>query len=139
MSFSEVDHGKKGVSCGGPTECTTCALEWARFSYVPATDPKLERRQRPVIWLEVLAGVEGPCAAISGPESGTRIAGPKPWGGGERTHTWRLDRDDWFGAIRAAKAEFVASQTAVAEKVFKRMLRASKKTKAKGTTTGSAR
>ena len=27
---------------------------------------------------EVIAGVEGPCLALDG----TRIAGPKPWGGG---------------------------------------------------------
>lgn len=37
---------------------------------------------------EVIRGVEGCCLALDG----TRIAGPKPWGGGKVIHTWETDK-----------------------------------------------
>ena len=49
---------------------------------------------------EVIRGVEGCCLALDD----TRIAGPKPWGGGTVIHTWETDdkyksvdtRSRWF-------------------------------------------
>ena len=37
---------------------------------------------------EVIRGVEGCCLALDD----TRIAGPKPWGGGKIIHTWETDK-----------------------------------------------
>ena len=39
--------------------------------------------------IEVVHGVEGDCLVIDD----TRVAGPKPWGGGHVTKTWYLDVD----------------------------------------------
>lgn len=42
--------------------------------------------------IEVISGPEGSCLAI-GKADGTgltRIAGPKPWGGGRVLHSWRV-------------------------------------------------
>ena len=38
---------------------------------------------------EVIRGVEGCCLALDD----TRIAGPKPWGGGTVIHTWETDEE----------------------------------------------
>lgn len=38
---------------------------------------------------EVISGVEGCCLALDD----TRIAGPKPWGGGAVIHVWETDKD----------------------------------------------
>lgn len=38
---------------------------------------------------EVIRGVEGCCLALDD----TRIAGPKPWGGGTVIHAWETDRE----------------------------------------------
>jgi hypothetical protein len=38
---------------------------------------------------EVIRGVEGCCLALDD----TRIAGPKPWGGGTVIHAWKTDKD----------------------------------------------
>jgi hypothetical protein len=38
------------------------------------------------IIVEVISGVEGHCLVVDG----TRIAGPKPWGGGRVVHTWKV-------------------------------------------------
>lgn len=37
---------------------------------------------------EVIRGVEGCCLALDD----TRIAGPKPWGGGKVIHAWETDK-----------------------------------------------
>ena len=37
---------------------------------------------------EVIRGVEGCCLVLDD----TRIAGPKPWGGGEVIHCWETDK-----------------------------------------------
>jgi len=34
------------------------------------------------VWLEVVRGPEGFCLYIGDDDSGYRLAGPKPWGGG---------------------------------------------------------
>lgn len=38
---------------------------------------------------EVIHGVEGCCLALDD----TRIAGPKPWGGGTVIHAWETDKE----------------------------------------------
>lgn len=38
---------------------------------------------------EVIRGVEGCCLALDD----TRIAGPKPWGGGTVIHAWKTDEE----------------------------------------------
>lgn len=38
---------------------------------------------------EVIRGVEGCCLALDD----TRIAGPKPWGGGTVIHAWKTDKE----------------------------------------------
>ena len=38
---------------------------------------------------EVIRGVEGCCLALDE----TRIAGPKPWGGGTVIHAWKTDEE----------------------------------------------
>ena len=47
------------------------------------------------IKIEVIAGVEGACLAINN----TRVAGPKPWGGGRITNTFVSDQDRILGAL----------------------------------------
>lgn len=37
--------------------------------------------------IELVSGVEGECIVVNG----TRIAGPKPWGGGKIVKTWKVD------------------------------------------------
>ena len=59
---------------------------------------------------EVIRGVEGCCLALDD----TRIAGPKPWGGGMVIHAWETDatykaeqtcRNEWaeFGKFRCSE------------------------------------
>ncbi len=38
--------------------------------------------------IELVEGVEGPCIVINA----IRVAGPKPWGGGEVVKTWRTEK-----------------------------------------------
>lgn len=46
--------------------------------------------------IEVINGREGPCLSLSHPTSGNgcRIAGPKPWGGGDVIHAFKVDLDE---------------------------------------------
>lgn len=47
------------------------------------------------ITLEVISGPEGPCLALVDGPRVTRIAGPKPWGGGQVIHTFRVKRSEF--------------------------------------------
>lgn len=49
--------------------------------------------------IEVVAGAEGPCLSVND----TRVAGPKPWGGGKVTHKWQADPSRLIDAIPEAK------------------------------------
>ena len=57
---------------------------------------------------EVIRGVEGCCLALDD----TRIAGPKPWGGGTVIHAWEIDErtraaiDDWITAKDGRKSRW---------------------------------
>ena len=57
---------------------------------------------------EVIRGVEGCCLALDD----TRIAGPKPWGGGTVIHAWEIGErtraaiDDWMAAKDGRKSRW---------------------------------
>jgi hypothetical protein len=41
--------------------------------------------------IDVVAGVEGPSLYVGDENSGHRLAGPKPWGGGRTLHKFIVD------------------------------------------------
>ena len=43
------------------------------------------------IFIEVVKGVEGPSLMIGNERGGHRLAGPKPWGGGQTIHQFQVD------------------------------------------------
>lgn len=52
------------------------------------------------VFVELVSGREGPCLVIGNHESGERVAGPKPWGGGTTAHRFQVRAED---LIRLAK------------------------------------
>lgn len=42
------------------------------------------------VWIEVVAGVEGPHLSIGDDDCGERVAGPKAWGGGRTIHRFQV-------------------------------------------------
>lgn len=50
--------------------------------------------------IEIIKGVEGNSLYIGDSDTGERIAGPKPWGGGRTIQSFRVKADD---LIRLAK------------------------------------
>ena len=50
--------------------------------------------------VEVVSGVEGPCLVIGD----TRVAGPKPWGGGAVIMEWEIEAKELREAIKEAKS-----------------------------------
>lgn len=48
------------------------------------------------IRIEVISGVEGDCVAIND----YRVAGPKPWGGGQVKKVWECDKKDILRALQ---------------------------------------
>ena len=50
--------------------------------------------------LIVSDGVEGPCVYLND----FRIAGPKPWGGGETLYSFKVSREDLYKALELADA-----------------------------------
>lgn len=57
-------------------------------------------RDRKTVTVEVISGVEGPCLALDD----TRIAGPKPWGGGRVVHSFKVDI---FHMLRALPKDII--------------------------------
>lgn len=59
------------------------------------------------IGISVVDGVAGPSLSIDhldecgNPDVGTRIAGPKPWGGGSITHSFTVDIRELLSAIKS--------------------------------------
>lgn len=51
------------------------------------------------VTVEVISGVEGPCLAIDD----TRVAGPKPWGGGRVVYTFKVKLRDLKDAAGVPK------------------------------------
>jgi hypothetical protein len=52
---------------------------------------------------EVVHGVEGDCLVLGDEDGGTRISGPKPWGGGQVTKTFVTQEK--YGPIERLEAE----------------------------------
>lgn len=46
------------------------------------------------ILVEVVKGVSGFALYIGTKDSGYRLAGPKPWGGGKTVHSFEVDTDE---------------------------------------------
>ncbi|WP_157642471.1 hypothetical protein [Burkholderia ubonensis] len=46
------------------------------------------------VWFEVVAGCEGPSLSIGNDDTGYRLAGPKPWGGGRTIHRFSVSIDE---------------------------------------------
>lgn len=46
------------------------------------------------VFVELVAGREGPCLVIGNHESGERVAGPKPWGGGTTVNRFQVWAED---------------------------------------------
>ena len=60
------------------------------------------------VFIEVIAGREGPSLSIGDGETGYRLAGPKPWGGGRTVHQFQVSIDELrreIDAIRALKTK----------------------------------
>ncbi|MBW1249016.1 hypothetical protein I7860_20265 [Pseudomonas tolaasii] len=46
------------------------------------------------VLVEVVSGVEGPSLSIGDFDTGERVAGPKPWGGGRTIHKFQVKAAD---------------------------------------------
>lgn len=72
-------------------------------------DPEAPSEQDGVrSWVvEYVDGVEGPSLSLSptAKSSGTRIAGPKPWGGGKVVRSWAVNPEDIFEALGYKQGE----------------------------------
>ena len=55
--------------------------------------------ERDTIRISVIAGVEGPCLCFGNGTSGRRVAGPKPWGGGETVFDFSVSINEIHVAI----------------------------------------
>jgi hypothetical protein len=49
---------------------------------------------KPKVLIEVIAGRAGHCLSIGDDSTGYRLAGPKPWGGGNVVHRFEVDPDE---------------------------------------------
>ena len=55
--------------------------------------------------IEVISGVEGPCLSVGTESGGTRIAGPKPWGGGRVAHSFEVSIDALIKELELLRQE----------------------------------
>lgn len=62
---------------------------------------------------EVIRGVEGDCLVLGDENSGDRISGPKPWGGGRVVKQFRVDEE--YGPIEYLEAENAKLRKLVAD------------------------
>ena len=53
------------------------------------------------VTIEVVQGVEGPSLSIMSNGSGYRLAGPKPWGGGQTIYSFVVDPNDLLREVKA--------------------------------------
>jgi hypothetical protein len=68
-----------------------------------------------MVIFEVVSGVEGPCLTISRkadgkPRHAYRLAGPKPWGGGNTTHSFKVHTRELREQIDAIEAALAAQE-----------------------------
>jgi hypothetical protein len=68
-------------------------------------NPEIGKERKLV--LELIGGVEGDCVSLGDPvlETGFRIAGPKPWGGGSVKRQWTVFEHDIVEAMREPGSE----------------------------------
>lgn len=52
------------------------------------------------VLIEVVSGCEGHSLSIGDESSGTRIAGPKPWGGGRTIHSFEVDIERLLSVVK---------------------------------------
>lgn len=62
---------------------------------------KDKKLRKGYVYVEVVAGVEGPSLYIGDDDTGERIAGPKPWGGGRTLHRFEVKVEDLEKAIHS--------------------------------------
>lgn len=55
--------------------------------------------------IQVIEGVEGLCLSIGDRRGGTRIAGPKPWGGGRTIHSFKVSIDTLIDELQRLKEQ----------------------------------
>lgn len=65
------------------------------------------------VLVEVVQGVEGPSLSIGDNDTGERVAGPKPWGGGRTIHSFQVAAKD---LVRLAKEYAGAEPVAPVER-----------------------
>lgn len=63
------------------------------------------------VLVEIVQGVEGPSLSIGDNDTGERVAGPKPWGGGHTIHCFQVAAKD---LIRLAK-EYASAEPSAPE------------------------
>lgn len=72
---------------------------------IEASDRPRENPVKPgTVRIEVIGGVEGPCLSVCDADGrgGFRIAGPKPWGGGNVTKAFTVRGERSLMALKAA-------------------------------------
>lgn len=57
------------------------------------------------VTFEVVRGVEGPSLYVGNDDGGYRLAGPKPWGGGQVIHSFKADIDELRKELMNLEAE----------------------------------
>jgi len=55
------------------------------------------------VYLDVVCGPEGNSLNIGNDDHGHRLAGPKPWGGGQTIHRFEVDPDELIREAQAYK------------------------------------
>ena len=65
---------------------------------------------------DVVRGVEGDCLVLGDEDGGTRISGPKPWGGGEVIKRFRVD--EAYGPIGQLEEENAELRELVRDALF---------------------
>lgn len=59
----------------------------------------MTKKYQPVI-IDIVNGVEGPSLYIGDEDSGHRLAGPKPWGGGSTVFSFKVDPEELMKELK---------------------------------------
>lgn len=91
------------------------AAEEALSAHSAQTQPPATSVPDTLAVFEVVSGVEGPCLTISRKADGKprheyRLAGPKPWGGGNTTHSFKVHTRELREQIDAIEAALAAQE-----------------------------
>lgn len=63
-------------------------------NYIPPEGEKMK-----TVYLEVIRGSEGYSLSISNKNTGFRLSGPKPWGGGTVVHKFEVDCSELIAQV----------------------------------------